>query len=125
MEQYAGMQADEVEHALQKESGLFGISGVSNDLRDIMEAAKAGNHRAELAIKIYVKEVTGYIGRYAALMGGLDAVAFTGGIGEKSEFIRQSVMQRLAFLPDVKVFVIPANEELGVARESYKALTKS
>lgn len=122
MQEYAGMDYATVRDTLSKESGLFGISGVSNDLRDIIEAAEGGNERAQLAIDIYVREVTGYIGRYAALMGGLDAVAFTGGIGEKSELIRNRVMEHFKFLGDVKIFVIPANEELGVARETAKAL---
>jgi len=122
MHEYAGMDYEDVTKALQTNSGLLGISGISNDLRDIMEAAEAGNKRAELAVEIYIKEVTGYIGRYAAEMGGLDAVAFTGGIGENSEYIRSEVMRNLEFIKNLKTFVIPANEELGVARQTYKAL---
>lgn len=122
MHEYAGLEYDEIVETLQKRSGLLGISGISNDLRDIIEAADAGNKRAQLAFDIYCKEVTGYIGRYAAIMGGLDAVAFTGGIGENSEILRSRVMERLSFLENLKIFVIPANEELGVARETYKAI---
>jgi len=122
MHEYAGMEYEDVTKALQTKSGLLGISGISNDLRDIMEAAETGNEKAKLAVDIYVKDVTGYIGRFAAEMGGLDAVAFTGGIGENSEYIRSRIMKNLSFIPDIKVYVIPANEELGVARETYKAL---
>lgn len=123
MHEYAGMDYDGIVKALQTKSGLLGISGVGKDLRDILEAAEGGNHRAQLALRIYIKEVTGYIGRYAAEMGGLDAVAFTGGIGENSEYIRENVLKNLRFIGDFKVFVIPANEELGVARETYGALS--
>ena len=123
MHQYSGLSYKEIEEAMQTRSGLLGVSGVSNDLRDIMEAAESGNERAKLAIDMYIKDVTGYIGRYATMMGGLDAVAFSGGIGEKSEYVRNSIMNNIKFLGDVKVFVIEANEELGVARETYKAVS--
>jgi len=123
MHDYAGLDYEEIVTQLQKKSGLLGISGVGNDLRDILEAAESGNKRAQLAVDIYVKEVTGYIGRYAAEMGGLDAVAFTGGIGENSEYVRSRVLKNLEFIPGLKHFVIPANEELGVARETYKKIT--
>ena len=122
MHDYAGLEYDEIVETLQKRSGLLGISGVSNDLRDIIEAAESGNKRAKLAFDIYCREVTGYIGRYAAMMGGIDAVAFTGGIGENSELLRKRVLDKLSFLGNLKTFVIPANEELGVARETYKAV---
>lgn len=125
MHEQAGMSYEEIERALGSNSGLLGVSGISNDLRDIEKAAREGNRRAELAIEMYIREVAGYIGRYAALMGGLDAVAFTGGIGEKSKRVRQGVLERLAFLPELQVFVIPANEELGVARKTYACLQES
>lgn len=118
----AGLSYEEIEETLTKRSGLLGVSGVSNDLRDIEAAAKEGNERARIAIDMYVKEVAGYIGRYAALMGGLDAVAFTGGIGEKSEMVREGVLKKLEFISGLKVFVIPANEELGVARKTWRAM---
>lgn len=122
MHEYAGLEYDEIVETLQKRSGLLGISGISNDLRDIIEAAESGNKRAKLAFDIYCREVTGYIGRYAAMMGGIDAVAFTGGIGENSELLRKRVLDKLSFLGNLKTFVIPANEELGVARETYKTV---
>ena len=119
LHKYAGMAYEDIENALQKESGLLGISGVSNDLRDILNASEEGNHRAKLTFDMYVKEVTGYIGRFAAMMGGLDAVAFTGGIGEHSEELRRRVMEKLSFISDLQMFVIPADEELVVARKTY------
>lgn len=137
-----GLTVDEIENALQKQSGLLGISGISNDLRDIEEAS-ATNDRAKLAIDIYVHELIKYISSYAGLMGGIDAICFTGGIGENSNTVRNRVMERLRFLgiepsdncvkkgeickittdkSKVSVWVIPANEELGVARKTYAAI---
>lgn len=124
MHKYAGMSYDEIEKELQKNSGFLGISGVGNDLRDILSAAQNGNERAVLAFKMYAKEVAGYVGRFAAMMGGLDAVAFTGGIGEHSEAVRNYVMNHIRFMGDVKMFVVPANEEIVVARETYKLMNK-
>lgn len=122
--EYAGLSYEEIEETLTKKSGLLGVSGVSNDVRDILEAAAGGNARAKLSFDMYVKEVTGYIGRFAAEMGGLDAVAFTGGIGEKCPELRDSIKKSLSFIPNVKYFIIPANEEVVVARETYKKLDK-
>ena len=122
MHKYAGMTYEDIEKALARESGLLGISGVSNDLRDVIAAAEQGNERAQLAFNIYAKEVTGYIGRYAAMMGGLDAVAFAGGIGENCRELREYVMSHLAFIGNVRELIVPTDEELVVARKSYKML---
>lgn len=137
-----GLTLDEVEQGLQKNGGLLGISGVSNDLRDVEEAAKTES-RAKLALDIYCREIIRYIGGYTAIMGGLDAIAFTGGIGENSETVRNKVLSHFGYLglklnekpvargqistlteedSPLKVFVIPANEELGVARKTAAAL---
>lgn len=120
----AGLSYEEIEKELQKKSGLLGISGVSNDLRDIMQAAEEGNRRAKLSFAMYAKEVTGYVGRFAAMMGGFQAVAFTGGIGENCKELRDYVIEHLQFIPDVKIFVIPADEEVVVARETYKKMDR-
>ena len=138
-----GLSLEEVEQSLQKNSGLLGISGVSNDLRDI-EAASAHSPRAKLAMDIYIRELIKYIAGYAGIMGGLDAICFTGGIGENSATVRNAVLEKLAFLgieravdspvkgeiscittpkSKVRVWVIPANEELGVARKTYAAIS--
>ena len=77
-----GMELDEVLEGLSKRGGLLGISGVSNDLRDIEDAAKAGNDRAKLAIDVFCNGIVRYIGSYYAELGGLDHLVFTGGIGE-------------------------------------------
>jgi acetate kinase len=132
---------------LSKKSGLLGISGVSSDLRDIEEAAAQGNTRAALAIEVLVYEIKKYIGAFAAALGGLDAVAFAGGIGENSWQVRQEVCRGLEFLglrlddeknrapgsndriissPDshVAVLVIYTNEEIIVARETVRVLAE-
>jgi acetate kinase len=137
------MPPEEIFRCFSKESGLLGLSGVSNDLRDIIEAASAGNERAGLAIDVYCYAILKYVGAYYAVLGGLDYIAFTGGIGEHSPLIRQKVLERVAHLgveldhernavdasvisgvgSPVKVLVIPANEELVVARKSYEHMT--
>lgn len=129
------LDADAMDNLLNKKSGLKGISGVSNDLREIMEAAKNDNARAKFAIDIFCYRITKYIGAYAAAMGGVDAVVFTGGIGENASAIRKDVCETLGFLGikiddakneskekektiskgKVKVMVIPTNEELMIA----------
>ena len=135
-----GLDADEVDNILNKKSGLLGVSGVSNDSRDIKEAAQSGNERAELARKLFNYRVKKYIGAYAAAMGGVDAIVFTAGIGENSKAVRKDVMEDMEFLgieidekandvrgetreistedSRVKVFTIPTNEELVIARET-------
>ena len=135
-----GLEADEVDNILNKKSGLLGVSGVSNDSRDVKEAAKNGNERAELARKLFNYRVKKYIGSYAAAMGGVDAIVFTAGIGENAKDVRKDVMENMEFLgieideeandvrgetreistkdSKVKVFTIPTNEELVIARDT-------
>jgi acetate kinase len=125
---------------LNKKSGLLGVSGVSNDLRQIMDAAKRGNARAHVAIDAMVYGITKYVGAYAAAMGGLDAVVFTGGIGENAAEIRAKVLDPLGFLGleidpqkngsaerekvitkdsgSAKALVVPTNEELMIAMKT-------
>lgn len=136
-----GMTLDEVSEGLAKKGGLLGISGVSNDLRLVEEAANAGNERAALAIDIFVNGIIRYIGSYYAELGGLDHLIFTGGIGEHGTTVRRKVCNALKHMgiwldeeknvsytenavistPDspVTIHVIPANEELGVARKTF------
>ena len=125
---------------LNKHSGLQGISGVSSDMREIETEMKAGNKRAKLAFDVFVYRVKKYIGSYAAVMGGLDAVVFTGGIGENSIEVRNAVCQDMEYFgiaidedrntskekekpihkdaARTKVYVIPTNEELMIAMET-------
>lgn len=136
-----GLSDEEIEHGMTKDGGLKGISGVSGDLRYVLEAAEAGNERAKLAVDVYVTGIIRYIGAFAAELGGLDCLAFTGGIGENSAVIRKMVCERLEYMgvrlsarrntkekgdrsiskkhSKVRVYVIAANEELGVARKTY------
>jgi len=125
---------------LNKHSGLQGISGVSSDMREIETEMKAGNKRARMAFDVFVYRVKKYIGAYAAAMGGLDAVVFTGGIGENSIEVRHAVCQNMEYFgieldedrntskdkekpinkesARTKVYVIPTNEELMIAIET-------
>lgn len=140
-----GMDIHEATNYLNKKSGLSGVSGISSDFRDLMPAMEKGHERATLAVKMFAYRVKKYIGSYAAAMGGLDAIAFTGGIGEHIEKVREMVTENLEFLgvklddkanlnvnldneyieinaksSKVKVFVIPTNEELYIARETLR-----
>ena len=139
-----GLSLDEIYDGLGKNGGLKGISGTSGDMRDIEAAIDAGSARAELALKVLATHVLRYIGAYSMEIGGLDALAFTGGIGENSVRLRRMVLEGMAHLgvkidetsneqgagerlitaPDSKidVWVIPANEEYMVVRETYRKL---
>lgn len=136
-----GMELKDIMEGLTKKGGLLGISGISNDLRDIEEAADAGNERAKLAIDVFCNGIVRYIGSYYAELGGLDHLVFTGGIGEHGRTVRRIVCAQLKHMgilldPEknldysenaiislsaspVTIHVIPANEELGVARKTF------
>lgn len=135
---------DEVMNVLNKKSGVYGISGISSDFRDIEAAADEGNKRAELAIEVFAYRVARYIGSYAAAMNGVDAIAFTAGLGENDKVVRKDVLSYLEFLgikvdeeknsirgketiistadSKVKALVIPTNEELAICRETVALL---
>ena len=135
---------DETNTLLNKKSGLKGLSGVSNDLRAIIREADASNERAQVAIDIFCYRIVKYIGAYAAAMGGIDAVVFTGGIGENAGTIREKVCAPLGFLglkldsaknairgeevdvstsdSTARALVIPTNEELSIAEKSKRAV---
>lgn len=135
-----GMSDEEILAGLQKKGGLLGISGVSNDLRYVLEAASQGNTRAQLAADVFVTGIVHYIGSFAMDLGKLDYLVFTAGIGEHSDYIREKVCEKLGLLgvkldseknrnseeeisaedSKVKVLVIPTNEELGIARRTYE-----
>ena len=134
------MSFADIDNALNKKSGLLGISGISSDMRDIAAAAKAGNVRAQLAIDVLRHRALKYIGAYAVELGRVDAIVFTGGIGENSVEFRASLVERLALLgvkldvaanavcgkevvistadSPIKVLVVPTNEELVIARDT-------
>ena len=134
-----GASLDDIDNLINKKSGLLGVSGVSSDMRDLTQAVKEGNKRAALAQSIFCYRVKKYIGAYAAAMGGLDAIVFTGGIGENHYQARASICEGLEFLgleldlernvdvrskcdlskenSKARIFLIPTNEELMIARE--------
>ena len=137
-----GMPYDEVLAGLEKKGGLAGIAGMSGDMRDLRAAAGRGNERAALAIRVFTSDVRRYIGAFAAEMGGLDALAFTGGIGENDAASRREICESLGFLGveidesknlanermigrgRTAVFVIPADEERVVAENAWKLLNR-
>lgn len=118
------IDAREMDDILNKESGLKGISGISNDMRELLRRASQGNERAKLAVDIFTYRVKKYIGAYTAVMGGLDALVFTAGIGEHAKSVRDAICRRgfthLKKKPGV--LVIPTNEELMIARQAYNLL---
>src|SRR5690606_23962308 len=93
-----GMPFDEIDQLLNRASGLAGLSGVGADFRDIERAAEAGDPRARLAIDVFVHRVRKYIGAYAAVLGGADAVVFTGGIGENAAAVRSRICDGLVYM---------------------------
>jgi acetate kinase len=135
-----GQSAEALLEIMAKQGGLLGISGLSNDMAEIIAAAKAGDTNAQLAFDTYVEGVRHYLGAYAVALGGVDAVVFTGGIGERSPDVRAAVCASLQFLglqlddganrgaagetrinaadAAVQVWVIPTNEEIIVARQT-------
>lgn len=142
-----GLTVDEVTDLLNKKSGVLGISGISSDFRDIEDAAfKEDVYRAKLALKIFEYKVRSTIGAYAAIMGGIDAIVFTAGVGENGPETREACLSGLEFLGvevdieankvrgkvreiskpgcKVKAFVIPTNEELVIARDTLELIQK-
>lgn len=142
-----GFTPDEMSQYMNKKSGFLGVSGVSSDNRDIQEAAKQGNKRAQLASEMLAYEIQKYIGSYTAAMNGVDAVLFTGGIGENSAEIRELVCSGMSWFgieidneinnatrgklqkistPDskVEVWIVPTNEELLIARDTLELISK-
>ena len=141
------MTAAQVQTLINKESGVAGVSGISNDMREIEAAVDAGDERAKLALDMYELRILKYIGAYAAEMGGLDVIVFTGGVGENQTGVRLNVCKPLGFIgvdideevnsrtrgtetlistpaSRVKVVVIPTDEELMIARDTRDIVSK-
>jgi acetate kinase len=149
LERTEKLTASQSEQLLNKRSGLLGLSGISSDMREILQAADEGHHRALLALKAYCYRVRKYIGAYVASMGGLDAVIFTGGIGQGSAEVRALALQGLDCMgltldrernrdaapnevsristddSKIAVLVVPTDEERMMAREALRALSRS
>lgn len=142
-----GMDADAISRMVNKESGVLGVTGISSDMREIEAAVEAGDERARLALDMYELRIIKYIGAYAAEMGGLDIIVFTGGVGENQTGLREEVCEPLRFMgveldtelnarirgketllstpaSRVKVVVIPTDEELMIARDT-EAIVKA
>lgn len=140
-----GETASRMDTIMNKESGLLGISGISSDYRDVEQAANEGNERAQITLKIFARRVADFIGSYFVQLGGVDAICFTAGIGENSWTARQNIINEIKDAlgveiddeanksrePDrlistsnskVKIFVIPTNEELVIARDTKRLL---
>ena len=129
---------------LNKNSGVLGLSGISSDMRDLETAYEEGNERAILTMKKYVRRITDYIAEYYVLLGGADVIAFTAGVGENSPLVRKMVCENLSCLgveideeknnvrgkqaeisadnSKVKVYVIPTDEELMIARDTLELI---
>lgn len=143
------LTADEIDTIMNKKSGILGVSQVTSDNRDIEQGAKEGNERYQLIESMICHQLTKYIGGYAAAMGGVDAIVFTGGIGENNPHYRARVAEKLAFMgvkldeeinkkamrtseefdlttPDskVKVLMIPTNEELMIAKDTLELVSQ-
>ena len=141
-----GLSIDQVINMLNKESGVAGLSEVSSDFRDITQAIEDGNTKAKSAFDAYIRQVVRFVGAYIAVMNGVDAIAFTAGVGENNKFVRAAVMEHLGYMgvkinheandsrgeevmistedSKVKVFVVPTNEELAIARETVEIVNK-
>lgn len=143
-----GLSDKEMDNRLNKESGILGIYGKSSDCRDMENAVEAGDERAALAQKMMIHRIKSYVGAYSAIMGGVDAICFTGGVGENSGPTREGVIEGLEYMgvklnkevnsvrkkgnvklsaDDSKVLVykIPTNEELVIARDTFKIVKES
>ena len=140
--QKEGLTPAEMDDLLNKKSGLFGVSGISNDLRNVDEQAEHGNERAQLAIEMYANSAKRYIGQYIAVMGGVDCIVLTGGVGENSAKMRRMIfagLQTMGIVLDnernrtgprereistdesqVLIVIIPTDEELMIARDTYE-----
>lgn len=141
-----GLDADGLTNVINKKSGVFGISGISSDMRDIEDAIAAGNERAKLAMDMYEYRILKYIGAYTAVLGGVDVIAFTAGVGENSPELREAICEKLAYMgitldkeanrsrgkeveisgkdSKVKVVVIPTDEELVIAQDTAMIVGK-
>ncbi len=115
------LNADALEKLLNKQSGLLALSGVGSDIRDVEKAADTGNAPAAMALEVFYRTIAKTVAGYVSVLGGLDLLVFTGGIGEHSERTREAICERLAFL-NPKMQALPAEEELQIARHCRRLL---
>jgi acetate kinase len=141
-----GKTLDQILQDLSNKGGLLGLSGLSQDVRDLEAAAAQGHARAQLALDVFIAAIRQYVGGYMALLGGADAVVFSGGIGENSQVIREGVLRNMEWCglefdearnkplrgegplhkdgSRVQAWVVPTNEEIVVARQTSEALLR-
>ena len=142
-----GLTSNQILDYLNKKSGILGVSGISSDLREVIKASKDGDKRSKITIEMLCNRIKKYLCSYAGLMGGVDAICFTAGIGENSDLIREKVCHGLEFMgieldternsiresgnreiskkdSKTKIYIIPTNEELVIAKDTYN-LVKS
>jgi acetate kinase len=142
----AGMSVAEIDRMLNSRSGISGLTGGTSDFRDLADRIEAGDAAAKLAYDVYIHRLVSYIGSYLAILGGVDAITFTAGVGENDDAVRESVCDRLAPLgfllddeankirskeprrisqPDspIQILVVPTNEELAMARETQRVIS--
>ena len=137
IQQAEGKSASEINHLINNQSGLLGVSGISHDYRDVEQAAANGNPRAKVALELFAERIRAVIGSYIVQLGGIDALIFTGGIGENARTARQQICRGLAFLgieldeeknisnqsfiqhdsAPVQIAIVNTNEELMIARD--------
>ena len=143
LQRQRGMSAEQVDRLLNKQSGMLGLSGVSNDLRSIERAAGDGDERAKLALDVYCYRIRKYVGAYTAVLGEVDALVFTAGVGENSDTVRAGVLEGMGPMgyaldpakndglrgreADIsaegsraRILVVPTDEELAIARDAYQ-----
>ena len=140
-----GLNSNQILDYLNKKSGILGVSGISSDLREVIKASKDGDKRSKITIEMLCSRIKKYLCSYAGLMGGVDAICFTAGIGENSDLIREKVCNGLEFMgieldveknkiresgireinknsSKTKIFIIPTNEELVIAKDTYNLI---
>jgi len=144
-----GFRAEELDVIVNKKSGLIGISGVSNDVRDLIEKANDGIERAALALDMFSYRIKKYIGSYLAILNGCDGIVFTGGIGENAPLLREKIISNMTYCgialdndenysegqdgerfintinSKVKLMIIPTNEEIAIAQETYSLINNN
>jgi len=117
------LDVDQIGDLLNKKSGLLGLSGISNDVRDLLREKEAGNERASIAFEVFFYRIKKYIGSYIAAMNGVDAIVLTAGIGENNAWIKERICSEMSSLIkgcDTKVLVVPTNEELMIAEDTFE-----
>jgi acetate kinase len=124
LQRHEGITADELDDVLEHRSGVAGLSGLSGDMRELLEAVDRGDERASLAYDVYIHRLRAQIAAMVAAAGGIDALVFTGGIGEHSQRVRDDACAGLTPIAGAQVLVIEAREDLELAAQAETALSQ-